>query len=81
MVMFEPLDLNGGKRAELHRVARLEMLHARILKRMSKLDDAADQVEQAATALIEATRQPAVDRPIMPRAASLHIDAAQTLGL
>ncbi|TIW20345.1 MAG: hypothetical protein E5V65_08465 [Mesorhizobium sp.] len=80
MVMFEPLDLNGGKRAELHRVARLEMLYARILKRMSKLDDAADQVEQAATALIEATRQPA-DRPIMPRAASLHIDAGQTLGL
>ncbi|MDX8464358.1 hypothetical protein RFM26_01490 [Mesorhizobium sp. VK23B] len=81
MVMFEPFNSNGRKRSAVYHATRLAMLHDRLARKLEQVDHAAYQVEQAATALIEATCQPAVDRPIMPRAASLHMDAGQTLGL
>ncbi|OHV67672.1 hypothetical protein LCM4577_24715 [Mesorhizobium sp. LCM 4577] len=63
MVMFAPLDMHGEKRAEIHRSARLSMLHERVVKRMDKVDHLADEVEQAAAALVAATHQP--DRIVM----------------
>ncbi|MDX8451207.1 hypothetical protein RFM98_00400 [Mesorhizobium sp. VK9D] len=49
MMLFAPLDFaHGHTRADRHRAARLALLRGRMLKRMRKLDDAADEVEQAA---------------------------------
>ncbi|MDX8454050.1 hypothetical protein RFM98_14910 [Mesorhizobium sp. VK9D] len=54
-MMFKPLDMQFQKRMDVHRAARLSMLHDRVAKRMTKVDDLADQVEKAAAALVEAT--------------------------
>ena len=63
--MFAPLDMNGENRADLHRAARLSMLHERVVKRLDKVDHAADAVEMAAAAFVEATHLPtAPSRPV-----------------
>ncbi|TIV21308.1 MAG: hypothetical protein E5V74_12140 [Mesorhizobium sp.] len=58
--MFAPLDMHGEKRADLHRAARLSMLHERVVKRFVRVDHSADAVETAADAFVEATHRPAV---------------------
>ncbi|CDX31467.1 conserved hypothetical protein [Mesorhizobium sp. ORS 3359] len=58
--MFAPLDTHGEKRADLHRAARLSMLHDRVVKRLDKVDHSANAVENAAAAFVEATHRPAV---------------------
>ncbi|MDG4908126.1 hypothetical protein P9228_16990 [Mesorhizobium sp. WSM4898] len=59
MMIFEPLDMRGRKRADLHRAARLALLRGRILKRIGKVDNAAGSVEQATAPFAEAARQTA----------------------
>ncbi|AZO06526.1 hypothetical protein EOA27_29450 [Mesorhizobium sp. M2A.F.Ca.ET.037.01.1.1] len=58
--MFAPLDMHGEKRADLHRAARLSMLHERVVKRFDRVDHSADAVETAAAAFVEITHRPAV---------------------
>ncbi|TIR15192.1 MAG: hypothetical protein E5X34_30115 [Mesorhizobium sp.] len=58
--MFAPLDMHGEARADLHRAARLSMLHERVVKRFEKVDHSADAVETAADAFVEATHQPTI---------------------
>jgi hypothetical protein len=58
--MFAPLDMHGEKRADLHRAARLSLLHDRVMKRLDKVDHSADVVEMAAAAFVEATHRPAI---------------------
>jgi hypothetical protein len=53
--MVAPLEMHGEKRADLHRAARLSLLHDRVVKRLDKVDDSADAVEMAAAAFVEAT--------------------------
>lgn len=65
--MFAPLDMNGESRADLHRAARLSMLHERVVKRLDKVDHSADAVEMAAAAFVEATHRPTiVAMPLRP---------------
>ncbi|WP_095820776.1 hypothetical protein [Mesorhizobium sp. WSM3859] len=58
--MFAPLDMHGEKRAELHRAARLSLLHDRVVKRFDMVDHCADAVETAAAAFVEATHRPVI---------------------
>ncbi|MGX5839752.1 hypothetical protein ACWGTI_03395 [Mesorhizobium sp. ArgA1] len=60
-MLFAPLDMHGEKRADIHRANRLSMLHDRVVKRMDKVDQAADEVEQAAAVLVDVTRRSAVE--------------------
>ena len=55
MLIFAPLDMRGATRADVHRAARLALLRARILKRMDKVESAADQVEEAAAVFVSTT--------------------------
>ncbi|RWC10783.1 MAG: hypothetical protein EOS52_23730 [Mesorhizobium sp.] len=82
--MFEPLDMQYEKRADLHRAARLSMLHNRIVKRFEKVDHLADEVERAAATLVDVTHGSAVEAfqdavRSSSSAAFLHLDG-QTLG-
>ena len=57
MMLFEPLDFaHGHARIDRHRAARIAMLRGRILKRMSKIESAADQVEEAVKVFVAVTR-------------------------
>ena len=79
--MFAPLDMHGEKRADLHRAARLSLLHDRVVKRFDKVDHSADAVEMAAAAFVEATHPPAiVTGPFRP-VRKLQTAAGWTLGL
>jgi hypothetical protein len=60
MVMFAPLDMHGEKRADLHRAARLSLLHDRVVKRFDRVDHSADAAERAAAAFVEATHRPTI---------------------
>ncbi|MBZ9990958.1 hypothetical protein LB572_28045 [Mesorhizobium sp. BH1-1-5] len=85
-LLFEPFDMQYEKRADLHRAARLVMLHDRLAKRLDRVECAADEVERAAAVLVEVTHDSAVGtfqdaRRSNSSAAFLHLDAGQTLGL
>lgn len=54
MMMFEPLNSDGRKRSAVYHAARLSMLHHRVVKRMDKVDNMAEEVERAVTSLVEA---------------------------
>lgn len=58
--MFAPLDMHGEKRADLHRAARLSMLHERVVQRFDRVDHFADAVETAAAAFVAATHRPTI---------------------
>ncbi|RWE11562.1 MAG: hypothetical protein EOS61_15645 [Mesorhizobium sp.] len=61
-MMFAPLDFDHREeRSDLHRAARLSMLHNRMAKRMAKVDHLAEEVEKAADVLVEATHDSAVE--------------------
>lgn len=54
--MFAPLDFDHREeRSDLHRVARLEMLHERLSKRLDRVERADDEVERAAAVLVDVT--------------------------
>ena len=59
MMVFQPLDMHGSTRIDRHRAARLAMLRGRIVKKMAKIDHAADEVEQALAVFVQVTHQPA----------------------
>ena len=68
MMLFEPLDFaHGHTRIDRHRAARLAMLRGRIVKKMAKIDHAADEVERAADRLIEATAADRTRQPVANR--------------
>ncbi|RAZ72711.1 hypothetical protein [Mesorhizobium atlanticum] len=80
--MFAPLDMHGEKRADLHRAARLSMLHERVVKRFDRVDHFADAAETAAAAFVEATHRPAIMAPpFRPIRKSQQMAAGWTLGL
>ncbi|TGT97854.1 hypothetical protein EN806_48610 [bacterium M00.F.Ca.ET.163.01.1.1] len=79
--MFAPLDMHGGKRADLHRAARLSMLHDRVVKRFDKVDHAADAVEMAAVAFVEATHRPTIFAAPFRPVRKFQTAAGWTLGL
>ncbi|MDX8500835.1 hypothetical protein RFM99_20765 [Mesorhizobium sp. VK4C] len=87
MMLFEPLDSHYEERADLHRAARLELLHDRLAKRLDRVDRAAEEVEQAVALLVDATHGLAVEAfrgAIFSRnssAAFFQLEAGQTLGL
>jgi hypothetical protein len=80
-MFFEPLTLDGRKRSAAYHAARLSMLHDRLAKKFDHVDHVAGKVEQVAAALVEATRQPAIDVTIAPPAVSVRLGINQTLGL
>ncbi|MER9330937.1 hypothetical protein [Mesorhizobium sp. M0488] len=53
-MLFEPLNSNGHLRSVLYRSAKLSMLHDRVLKRLDRVDDAAEKVQAAAELFAEA---------------------------
>lgn len=85
--MFAPLDFDHREeRSDLHRAARLKMLHNRLAKRLERVERAADEVERAAATLVDVTHGNAVTTfqdavRNNSSAAFLHLDAGQTLGL
>ncbi|RWH66285.1 MAG: hypothetical protein E5X68_31040 [Mesorhizobium sp.] len=81
MVMFAPLDMHGEKRSDLHRAARLSMLHERVVKRFDKVDHSADAVETAADAFVEATHRLTVMADPFRPARKSQMTAGWTLGL
>lgn len=86
MVIFEPLNMDGRNRSAVYHAARLSMLHARLAKKLEQIDQAADEVEQAAAELIEVTRGAAVEafRDAVFSGSSTdfpRLDSGQTLGL
>ncbi|RWH65788.1 MAG: hypothetical protein E5X68_31970 [Mesorhizobium sp.] len=86
-MMFAPLDFDHReKRSDLHRAARLEMLHERLAKRLDRVERAVDEVERAAAVLVDVTHGNATEAfedaiRSNSSAAFLHLDAGQTLGL
>ncbi|TPN54001.1 MULTISPECIES: hypothetical protein [unclassified Mesorhizobium] len=80
-MFFEPLNLDGRKRSAAHHATRLSKLHGRLAKKLDQVDHAADRVEHAAVALVEATRQSAMHEKMAPSAVFVHLGASQTLGL
>ena len=81
MVIFAPLDMHGEKRADLHRAARLSMLHERVVKRFDRVDHFADAAETAAAAFVEATHRPAIMAAPFRPVRKLQMAAGWTLGL
>ncbi|RWC07875.1 MAG: hypothetical protein EOS52_32110 [Mesorhizobium sp.] len=79
--MFAPLDMHGEKRADLHRAARLSMLHERVVKRFDRVDHSADAVETAAAAFVEATHGPTVGAASFRSVRELQMTDGWTLGL
>ncbi|MBZ9722253.1 hypothetical protein LB519_30850 [Mesorhizobium sp. AD1-1] len=84
-VLFEPLN-SGHLRSLMYHDARLQMLHDRVINRMERVDHLANEVEQAAATLVDATRSSAVhalpEDPLSnSSAAFLHLEAGQTIGL
>jgi hypothetical protein len=67
-MLFEPLNMDGRTRSAVYHAERLSMLHDRLAKKLEQVDHAADQVEQAAAVLAEATCQSAMDVTIAPPA-------------
>ncbi|RUW53854.1 hypothetical protein EOA32_07805 [Mesorhizobium sp. M1A.F.Ca.ET.072.01.1.1] len=85
-MLFAPLDSHYEERAALHRAARLELLHNRLVKRLEKVNNLADEVERAAAELADITQASAIEafRGAMFSSASagfLRLEAGQTLGL
>ncbi|WP_292585229.1 hypothetical protein [Mesorhizobium sp.] len=86
-MMFAPLDFDHREeRSDLHRAARLEMLHDRLAKRLDRVERAADEVERAAAVLVDVTHGNATEAfedviRSNSSAAFLYLDAGQTLGL
>ncbi|RWA69297.1 hypothetical protein [Mesorhizobium sp.] len=86
-MLFEPLDSHYEERANLHRAARLELLHDRLAKRLDRVDRAAEEVEQAVALLVDVTHGSAVEAfrgTIFSRSLStafFQLEAGQTLGL
>ena len=86
MTMFAPLEIGAQKRSAIYHAPKLEMLHKRVVKRMDKVDHLADEVERAASALVEVTKGSAVEAfrgAVFSRssAAFFHMDAGQPLGM
>ncbi|TPN57316.1 MULTISPECIES: hypothetical protein [unclassified Mesorhizobium] len=82
-VLFEPLDSDGHLRSLMYHDARLQMLHDRVINRMERVDHLANEVEQAAATLVDATRSSAVPEDPLSNssAAFLLLEAGQTIGL
>ncbi|RAZ84329.1 hypothetical protein DPM33_31590 [Mesorhizobium hawassense] len=79
--MFAPLDMHGEKRADLHRAAKLSMLHDRVVRRFDKVDHSADAVEMAAAAFVEATHRPTIIAAPFRPGRKLQTTVGWTLGL
>ncbi|RWB77265.1 MAG: hypothetical protein EOQ50_10205 [Mesorhizobium sp.] len=79
--MFAPLDMHGEKRADLHRAARLSMLHERVVKRFDRVDHSADAVETAAAAFVEATHRSSIMADPFRSVGRSQVTAGWTLGL
>ncbi|MDX8450865.1 hypothetical protein [Mesorhizobium captivum] len=86
-MLFQPLDSHYEERADLHRAARLELLHNRLAKRLDRVDRAAEEVEQAVALLVDVTRGSAGEAfrgAVISRnssAAFSQLEAGQTVGL
>ncbi|RVA05130.1 MULTISPECIES: hypothetical protein [unclassified Mesorhizobium] len=85
-VLFEPLNSDGHLRGLMYHDARLQMLHDRVINRMERVDHLANEVEQAAATLVDATRSSTVhafpDDPLSnSSAAFLSSGSRATIGL
>ena len=86
MTMFAPMEIGAQRRSALYHAARLSMLHERVMKRLDRVERAADEVEHAAAVLVDVTHCSAVEAfqdAVFSNssAAFLRLEEGQTLGL